>query len=80
MPFYLIHQPVLLILAYFIVQWPVNLYGKFVILIISAFILSLAAVAFLITPVPPLAFVFGLKRVNTPWHLKQEIRNNFRTK
>jgi glucan biosynthesis protein C len=62
MPFYLIHLPVILIIAYFVVQLKLNLYLKFGIIFVFSLITSILLVEVIIKKVKPISFLFGIKR------------------
>jgi peptidoglycan/LPS O-acetylase OafA/YrhL len=61
MPFYLLHQPVIIVIAYFVVQWDVNLWVKLLIILISSFLITLGLVELLIRPFKPMRRLFGMK-------------------
>jgi len=62
MPFYLIHLPVVLIVAYFVVKQPLGIYLKFGIIFAASLIVSILFVEFIIRRVKPISFLFGMKR------------------
>jgi peptidoglycan/LPS O-acetylase OafA/YrhL len=61
MPFYLLHQPVIIVIAYFVVQWDVGLWVKLPIVVISSFFITLGLVELLIRPFKPIRRLFGMK-------------------
>jgi glucans biosynthesis protein C len=61
LPFFVVHQPVLLAIAYFVVQWDAGVLPKLVILVLSAFAISLGLYQFVIRRVALLRAMFGMK-------------------
>jgi glucan biosynthesis protein C len=61
LPFFILHQPVLLTVGYFIMTWEINDFLKWAIVFSSAFIIIIALFAFLIRKFDLLRFLFGMK-------------------
>jgi glucan biosynthesis protein C len=61
MPFYLLHQPVIIVIAYFVVQWEAGIWVKLLVVIISSFLVTLGLVELLIRPFKPMRRLFGMK-------------------
>lgn len=61
MPFFLVHQPVILAIAYYVVGWDAGIAVKYAALLPAAFVVS-AVVAWLISIGPGLSLLFGVKR------------------
>jgi peptidoglycan/LPS O-acetylase OafA/YrhL len=61
MPFYLLHQPVIIVIAYFVVQWDAGILVKLMVLGISSFLITLGLVELLIRPFKPMRRLFGMK-------------------
>lgn len=61
LPFYVIHQPVLLIIGFFIVQWPLSDLLKWAVIILASLVVILAIYEFAIRRVNPVRLLFGLK-------------------
>jgi glucan biosynthesis protein C len=61
MPFYLFHQPVIIVLAFFVVQWEVGLLGKLLVVVIGSFSISLGLIELLIRPFGPIRMLVGMK-------------------
>ena len=61
MPFYLLHQPVIIPIAYFFVQWNVNMWVKLLVVLISSFLITLGLVEILVRPFKPIRRLFGMK-------------------
>jgi peptidoglycan/LPS O-acetylase OafA/YrhL len=61
LPFYLLHQPVIIVIGYFVVQWEVNLWVKLLVILISSFLITLGLVELLVRPFRPMRKLFGMK-------------------
>ncbi len=64
-PVYLLHQSVIVFLAYGIVELPLNLFVKFVLLLAGSLAVTLVLFHFLVRPYAPVRFLAGLKRKRT---------------
>ncbi|HEY0680066.1 MAG TPA: acyltransferase family protein [Chitinophagaceae bacterium] len=60
-PFYILHQTVIVILAYYVVQANDDVFSKYLFLSIVSFVLSVAIYHLLIKPYAVMRFLFGLK-------------------
>jgi peptidoglycan/LPS O-acetylase OafA/YrhL len=61
MPFYLLHQPVVIVIAYFVVQWGAGVSVKLLVLTVTSFVASLGLVEVLVRPFDPVRRLFGVK-------------------
>ncbi len=61
LPFFVVHQPVILAVAYFVVQWDAALTIKLLIVILGAFALSIGVTEFVIKRIGILRVLFGMK-------------------
>lgn len=61
LPFFVIHQPVVLAVAYFVVQRQANLWIKFLIVTLASFVISIGLTEWLIKRVAILRLLFGMK-------------------
>lgn len=61
LPFFVIHQPVILIIAYFVVQWEATILIKLVVVVFGAFVGSIAFTELLIRRVGVLRAMCGMK-------------------
>jgi glucans biosynthesis protein C len=61
LPFFVVHQPVILAIAYFVVQWDAGILPKLLVLMISAFAVSLGLYQFFICRTASLRALFGMK-------------------
>lgn len=60
MPFFLVHQPVILAIAFFVVRWDAGIAVKWGVIVLGSFVLS-AALATTIARFPVLSSMFGVK-------------------
>jgi glucans biosynthesis protein C len=61
LPFYILHQTVILTIGYFVVRWAVPDIAKFAIIAASSFVLVVATYEYVIRRNNPLRFLFGMK-------------------
>ncbi|UCC51023.1 MAG: acyltransferase family protein, partial [Anaerolineaceae bacterium] len=61
LPFFVLHQPVIIIIAFFVVQWHVGIWIKLPIVVLSSFLVSVGLYELIIRRIHPLRFVFGMK-------------------
>jgi len=61
MPFYLLHQPVIIVIAYFVVQWDAGIPVKLLVVVVSSFVITLGLIELLIRPFKPMRMLFGMK-------------------
>ncbi len=61
LPFYILHQNVILWLGFFVVTWPVPDVVKFAIITASSFVITMVAYEYAIRRVPLLRVLFGMK-------------------
>ncbi len=62
LPFYILHQTVLLLIGYFVVQWNWNSWGKFGFIAVSSGFLICAIYVLVIKPFNPVRYLFGMGR------------------
>jgi peptidoglycan/LPS O-acetylase OafA/YrhL len=60
MPFFLVHQPVILAVAFFVVRWGSGLFPKWVVIAVASFVLS-AVLATALARLPLVSTMFGVK-------------------
>jgi glucan biosynthesis protein C len=63
MPFYLFHQPVIIIIAFYVVQWDAGVLVKLPIVVLASFVLTLGLYELLIRRIKPARALFGIKPV-----------------
>jgi glucan biosynthesis protein C len=61
MPFYVLHHPVVVVIAYYVVQWQANLWLKWLIVLVSSFVVS-RGLTDLVLRFKPLRAASGVKR------------------
>jgi glucan biosynthesis protein C len=60
MPFYLLHQPIIIAIAFYVVQWNLNLYLKALIVLTCSFAVTMVIVEALARGAKPLRTLFGM--------------------
>lgn len=60
-PLYVVHMPVLSVVGFFVVRWPLGLLAQFVILVLATAAICFALYEGLVRRLAPLRFLFGLK-------------------
>src|SRR5262249_25953239 len=66
LPFYVLHQSVLIELGYFVVRWPLPDGMKWLIIALTSFAIVMALYEFLVRRVRVLRFLFGMKPLHKP--------------
>ena len=61
MPLYLLHQPVIIVIAFFAVQWDTGIPLKLLVVVIGSFLISLGLIELLIRPFKVMRMLFGMK-------------------
>jgi peptidoglycan/LPS O-acetylase OafA/YrhL len=61
LPFYILHQPTLLVIGYFVIQWAVPDFAKWAIIFVSSFIAIIALYEFVVRRFNLVRFLFGMK-------------------
>jgi peptidoglycan/LPS O-acetylase OafA/YrhL len=65
MPFYLFHQPVIILLAYYVVQWNAGVLPKLLVVVLGSLLVSLGLVELVIKRVNVLRGLFGMKTLRS---------------
>ena len=65
LPFYVMHQTVLLVVGYFVLQWQTPDFVKWPIIAFSSFVLVMGAYEFLVRRFNVLRFLFGMRPAPT---------------
>jgi peptidoglycan/LPS O-acetylase OafA/YrhL len=60
-PFFMVHQPVIIIIAFYVVQWEVALLIKLLVVVIGSFAISLGFYELLVRRINPVRALFGMK-------------------
>jgi glucan biosynthesis protein C len=61
MPFFLFHQPVIIVIAYYVVQWDADIVLKLPVVVLSSFVVSLGLYELLIRRTGAARILFGVK-------------------
>ncbi|NIS80620.1 MAG: acyltransferase family protein [Anaerolineales bacterium] len=61
MPFFMVHQPVIVAIAFFVVQWNLGIFPKLVIVVVCSFLISIAFYELIVHRIKPLRVLFGVK-------------------
>jgi hypothetical protein len=61
LPFFVVHEPVIIVIAYFVVQWDAGLVPKMIVVVFGAFAVSLGFYQFIVRRIGPLRAMFGMK-------------------
>lgn len=65
-PFFIVHQPVIIFVAYYVVQWELALLIKLLVIVIVSFALSLGAYELLVRRINPVRTLLGMKPRQKP--------------
>ncbi|MEZ5081924.1 MAG: acyltransferase [Bacteroidales bacterium] len=60
-PFYLLHQPLIVVVGYYMVQWNISVFAKVLFITLTSFTLTVAIYWYLIRPYNALRIIFGMK-------------------
>ena len=61
LPFYVFHQPVIVIIALYVVEWPVGILVKWPVIVLASFVTTLGLYHFVIRRIRPARALFGMK-------------------
>ena len=61
LPFYILHQPVILVIGFFIFGWVLNPWLKLLFLLVTSFIGIMLVYNLIVRPFNPIRFLFGMK-------------------
>ncbi len=61
LPFFVLHQPVIILIAYFVVQWNAGISIKLPIVVLSSFVICISLYDLIIRRIRPLRRIFGMK-------------------
>jgi glucan biosynthesis protein C len=61
MPFFLFHQPVIIIIAFYVVQWEAGILVKLLTVVLGSFVVSLGLYELLVRRIKPVQALFGMK-------------------
>ena len=66
LPFFILHQPVIVVLAFFVVQWNASIAVKLPIVVVGSFVVSIGLYEALIRRIRPMRTLFGMKAKLSP--------------
>lgn len=66
LPFFVLHQPVIIVIAYFVVQWHMGLLPKLLVVLLGSFVATLALCELIVKRVGVLRVMFGMKAKPKP--------------
>jgi len=73
LPFFVLHQPVIVVIAFYVVQWHVGIPVKLLTVVVGSFVGTLAIYELVIRRIGPLRVLFGMKALTVvPTALPQE--------
>jgi glucan biosynthesis protein C len=61
LPFFVLHQPVIIVIAFFVVQWNAGIWLKLPIVVLSSFVVSISLYELLVRRIGPLQRALGMK-------------------
>jgi len=61
LPFFVFHQPVIIVIAFFVVQWNADILVKMLVVVLSSFLVTAGLYELLIRRIRPLRVAFGMK-------------------
>lgn len=61
LPFFVLHQPVIIVIAFFVVQWNAAISIKLPVVVLSSFVVSIGLYGLIIQRIHPLRLAFGMK-------------------
>jgi peptidoglycan/LPS O-acetylase OafA/YrhL len=61
LPFFVLHQPVIIVIAFFVVQWEIGAWIKLPLVVTSSFVFTIFLYELIIRRLPTLRLIFGMK-------------------
>jgi peptidoglycan/LPS O-acetylase OafA/YrhL len=61
LPFFVLHQPVIIVIAFFVVQWNADILVKLPVVVLSSFAVTIGLYELIIRRINPLRLLFGMK-------------------
>jgi glucan biosynthesis protein C len=61
LPFFILHQPVIIVIAFFVVQWDAGISIKLPVVVLSSFVVTLGLYELIVRRIHPLRLLFGMK-------------------
>jgi peptidoglycan/LPS O-acetylase OafA/YrhL len=66
LPFFVFHQPVIIVIAYFVVQWNAGIPVKLLAVVLGSFAVTIGLYELVVRRIDPLRAMFGMKAAITP--------------
>jgi peptidoglycan/LPS O-acetylase OafA/YrhL len=66
LPFYMFHQPVIVIIAFYVVAWPEGILVKWPVILLASFVITLGLYQLVIRRIGPARALFGMKTAGRP--------------
>lgn len=60
-PFYILHQTAIIVIGFYVIQWELSIFWKFIVIASASFVASASTYWFLIRPFNWMRFIFGMK-------------------
>jgi peptidoglycan/LPS O-acetylase OafA/YrhL len=61
LPFFVLHQPVIIVIAYYVVQWDTGILPKLLVVVVSSFLVTVGLYELFIRRIGPVRAFFGMK-------------------
>jgi hypothetical protein len=61
MPLFVLHQPVIIVTAYFVIRWEASILVKLLVTVFGSLLMTLGLIELLIKPFGPIRMLFGIK-------------------
>jgi len=74
LPFFVLHQPVIIVIAFFVVQWEAGISIKLPVVVLSSFAVSIGLYELIIQRIQPLRLAFGMKSKSSKKYTPARIR------
>jgi len=61
LPFFVLHQPAIIVVAFFVVQWNAGIWIKLPVVVLSSFVVAIGLYELIVRRVRPLQLLLGVK-------------------
>jgi peptidoglycan/LPS O-acetylase OafA/YrhL len=61
LPFFVLHQPVIIVIAFFVVQWQASISIKLPVVVLSSFVITIGLYELIVRRIKPVRLAFGMK-------------------
>jgi len=66
LPFYILHQTIIIIIGYYVIRWEAGIAPKFIFICVAALITTVTVYEIFVRHIPPMRFLFGMKPTKSP--------------